>query len=769
MKFSKIVFFLFWMLLFFVGQNLESRNVGSNTTSSRQLKTFFPTNQSDNQMVGFSVFEKGLMLEDIVTTCSYDAFFPISGNVVLNGGTLILLRDAELKSPFSIGSGMVDGKGQFALEFPGNVSGINIPSTGHEKLLSMFYNEDMIKNVYSVDWSFDNKYIAVAHSGSTSYDEIKLYYVDDLSLTLTLTKDFGSSHAFAVRWHPSDYYLAVGRSSDDELEIYYFNISDGTLTKKDGVSTSDVTAVSWEPDGEYLAVGRSSNSEIIVYEIENGILGTSYSATYSSYPSVSRTVQKNALDWDSTGSYLAVGLNSSSSDSELKVFCFTGTAVYEYGEIEIGSTAYSVGWHPDDPYLAVGVSCGSERLLLYEHDVENKEFNIVDAGASVSRSVYGLRWMGDGSALAAVMDASSLTYDLAVFSFNSSNMTLNLAAGYRAGHDLKAVTWSSDGTMVATGDYAEELKVFHFTSRPLVFKDINIFLKSDVTFRGPVIFEGTCLINGGGNVFEFDSNGAIIVADGGTLLLEDAFIRGIGANDIACMDNSSVLTLRDVVWQQDSIYTFSVGALHLKDNIIMSGDTTFVYSSSVTSTLFSKSELELDVGFTFSYDPGINSQKLFDLEDNTSKLVLNGATIHSTVTGMQLTKGNLRIARDSFLASETQDVLDIDGKTRTINQGISFGDGILNNDLTCDIYSGVTLTLSQGALSNRNVSSSSCSLHNITSTLYISGGARLNLYESMNLGVGVLVFGDKAILARAAGKDVVGSIRPLGRLYKAGA
>ena len=41
----------------------------------------------------------------------------------------------------------------------------------------------------------------------------------------------------------------------------------------------------------------------------------------------------------------------------------------------------------------------------------------------------------------------------------------------------------------------------------------------------------------------------------------------------------------------------------------------------------------------------------------------------------------------------------------------------------------------------------------------------LNLYESLNLGYGRLVLGNGATIGRALGKDITGSIRPLGSLY----
>jgi len=102
MNFSRAKFFTFCFFLLLVSRgSLKCVTIGSDTTASRQLKTFFPAADTSNTLRGFAVFEKGLTLEDKTTKCFFDAFFPVSGDIVLNGGSLSLLRDCELKNPFT--------------------------------------------------------------------------------------------------------------------------------------------------------------------------------------------------------------------------------------------------------------------------------------------------------------------------------------------------------------------------------------------------------------------------------------------------------------------------------------------------------------------------------------------------------------------------------------------------------------------------------------------------------------------------------------------
>jgi len=51
------------------------------------------------------------------------------------------------------------------------------------------------------------------------------------------------------------------------------------------------------------------------------------------------------------------------------------------------------------------------------------------------------------------------------------------------------------------------------------------------------------------------------------------------------------------------------------------------------------------MGSTFSYDPGIMSKDLIVFENNHSTLQLNGATLHTTLTGMNLAGGTLLITQ----------------------------------------------------------------------------------------------------------------------------
>ena len=66
------------MMLFCV-QIVYARTIGSNSLVSRQKEVYFNAQGTNNKLLGFSVFEEGIILQDNTTVCDVDFFFPLSG------------------------------------------------------------------------------------------------------------------------------------------------------------------------------------------------------------------------------------------------------------------------------------------------------------------------------------------------------------------------------------------------------------------------------------------------------------------------------------------------------------------------------------------------------------------------------------------------------------------------------------------------------------------------------------------------------------------
>jgi len=85
--------------------------IGSNNVVSRQTNVVFPS--GSNTVLGFAWMTSGFTLQDSATTVSWDSIFPISGNILLNGGTLQLLSNLTLFPDAQIlGSGTINAGGK---------------------------------------------------------------------------------------------------------------------------------------------------------------------------------------------------------------------------------------------------------------------------------------------------------------------------------------------------------------------------------------------------------------------------------------------------------------------------------------------------------------------------------------------------------------------------------------------------------------------------------------------------------------------------------
>ncbi|MCX5921743.1 MAG: hypothetical protein NTX86_00200 [Candidatus Dependentiae bacterium] len=97
--------------------------VGSETAVSIQPAYTFPSADFDNTMLGFAWFKNGFTLEDSLTTCTFDAVYPVSGDVNLNGGTLFLNQDLLFRNITTLsGLGTIIGNNHL-IDFCSSITG----------------------------------------------------------------------------------------------------------------------------------------------------------------------------------------------------------------------------------------------------------------------------------------------------------------------------------------------------------------------------------------------------------------------------------------------------------------------------------------------------------------------------------------------------------------------------------------------------------------------------------------------------------------------
>ena len=94
--------------------------------------------------------------------------------------------------------------------------------------------------------------------------------------------------------------------------------------------------------------------------------------------------------------------------------------------------------------------------------------------------------------------------------------------------------------------------------------------------------------------------------------------------------------------------------------------------------------------------------------------------------------------------------------------GLTFGNNAGEDDFACELKPGATLKINSGQLNYKSAGSSFMMAQN--STLNFVAKTKLYLYQNLNLNNQKLIFGRNTTLGRAAGKDIIGTIRPGGNM-----
>lgn len=341
------------------------------------------------------------------------------------------------------------------------------------------------------------------------------------------------------------------------------------------------------------------------------------------------------------------------------------------------------------------------------------------------------------------------------------NMKLN-GGTVRLGSDMHLAR----GTQINNGTIDLRSNSIVFGTQDLTITQNNYFdgdggaieLCSNIVLDASWTFSQNCILNGNGYKFTLGSSGALLVENGSTLRIRNIRLQGISENNIRCLDDNGALILDNVYWHQSSNFAHTAGALEYYNFIEMDSDfpVAFAYQSCHTSTIHSNSKLKLDENMTFSYDPiFVASKDLLEFEDDSAKLLMRSATLHTTVTGMNLTKGAIDIRGNCNFSSEVEAVDDF----TIIDEGITFGDRNSANDLYLSVCAGSSLNLLQGSINYKNVSENSLFMFNEASRWCITNNTGLNLFENLPLRVGHLELHSGAeIRKKVAGTEVIGSM-----------
>jgi autotransporter passenger strand-loop-strand repeat protein/adhesin HecA-like repeat protein len=202
------------------------------------------------------------------------------------------------------------------------------------------------------------------------------------------------------------------------------------------------------------------------------------------------------------------------------------------------------------------------------------------------------------------------------------------------------------------------------------FSDLNeITLDKNLDIDYTWTLTEVAVINGYGNIITLGADGAIVIGKDASLLLNEVVINDVSGNKIRCTDNSSTLSIHNVIWTQDSNFSYTKGKIYVSGDWLIQGkDTEFGYESDQEITVTSDAIMHmLMTTFNFNSD----TSTLLNLHDNTSTLHLEHGTLLAS-KACTLENGTLQITGlgicqgDSTLNLQSLDSIDIVGGFRRV-------------------------------------------------------------------------------------------------------
>ncbi len=686
-------------------------DIGSDTAPNR-FNAIQVLNDGD-RIAGFAAIDGGFKLFNSATTGTWDSFFAASGQISLREGTLVLNKDLVVSSVADIQTfGNIIGNNH-VINFRGG--GEILPSRATNCTIEQvtFISFGGIGNISS-DWFSDGGYVAFAIF-SGGFSGVAVLSFDGATFTLEtfiLNLDGGSSsQTNSVRCHPTLPFCAVVRSQStgDELFSVFFAAGGPTLIvlDSDGIATGDYVACAWHPSGEYLAVGGTEiGAQLKVYPFDTGTGLFGAPSTFAITPS--RSVQRESMAWNADGTLLAVGVNHTGANPDLLVYEFDASLVTlslnASAVVDTGADVLSVSWNPiQKDFLAIGIEGGfTNSVFLFEHDFNAGTLTEQGDGISDldSTAVQTVEFSPDGNCLGLGRDifggvgvVRSYAFDNPIFNQTFSIDSATAIASFRYSPSGQYQVTSQEGGTVIVAAF-ERLASVAMPQSTLA--NVELLFENDVMLQNcSLLLNGNNVINGRSGRVTLDSSCELIVDANSGLVLKDVTLRGINTNSLKLVDDTSKVVFDNVRIILDGEYSFTLGSFDVNNQLSIEGDGyTFNFQTDLVCTITRNSQLILNDGITFNYDPSIVSKTLLQLYDETSTLVLNGARLSANSAGIQLTKGRLFIEGKSFL----------NGAGMLLNEAIDFGDGnnVLNN-LRVEWLPAAQLIVEEGFLRDRNV------------------------------------------------------------------
>ncbi len=699
--------FCLHILALFFFSSIFAADIGSDTAPTRFNSTV--TVNDGDRIAGFAALYQGFEFSDASVSATFDSFFPVYGTISLTGGTLELNKDLFLRNILNFGFlGNIIGNNH-VLQFP---PADKIPTIcGAEFNCSPFFvNQISIgaADAETLSWDFNETHLATASDDGL----VRVYNYDGSTLTFAASIGTGGiaiDGVGQVAFRSDDRILAFAREGGGVTASVYtftFDVNANTLSTISSTPlAADGRACAWHPSGDYLAVGDLvSGGQVIIYPVDtNGNLDVGGAVSINTI----NNVYYECLAWNVAGDYLAVGLITGGGNPELLIlevninpFSIVGINA----STTIGRSIGGLDWGKGDDFLAVGLQgTVGDNIQIYAHSdggggVGNGTLTLLDGTDDMGRTTEGISWAANLPCFSASSDELGGNAFFNTYSFINNTLTRisNVEfTGLAPGDDFEATRWGPLGTSAAVSGDDNIIRAYGLPSEACFdFSNLTLINTSNTFFHNLCItFSGNNIWDGQGNTIEFDTTCTLIVDSNSSLMFKDMTLLGVGSNNISALDSSSTITFNNTNLVLKNDYTVSAGRLDFLNFVEIFGENKqFIFQSPTAAHIAKNAQLLFNANTTFRYEPSSNDRTLLALDNSSSTLFLNNATLSTSSVGLQLTTGQLFFDNKNFLINE--------GSSDATS--IEFGDGSFDNNLCIELFPAATIEILEGRVRYNN-------------------------------------------------------------------
>lgn len=356
----------------------------------------------------------------------------------------------------------------------------SLAAPGARAALSLVASQDLAWDVYAVDWSHQDRFVAAAGDSLSGSHQVNILRFQTNAVPLVHFRDLSNLDAgTGVDWHKgTNFWLAATIENSTAPEIYTYQVQSTSglplVTNTFSLGNNGAGGAAWQPGSDRVAFGALDTTNA-VRMFSYGAGGLTEVTTVN--VRVSSTPARMPMEWTSNGQYLAVGFDLGTA-SRLRVYRWDPTNSVLVTNATAGSGTHeyrAVAWNWTNGLLAGGIQyIATTNVLpipsvrLYRHTTAGTLVELTNALATEGRTVNGLDWAPSSDYLAAAFSGGTNDH-VSLYKYDGAASNLLFIGGITlpSTQDPLCLRWSRSGRYLAVGDAGDRVRVYRVHSTDL--------------------------------------------------------------------------------------------------------------------------------------------------------------------------------------------------------------------------------------------------------------------------------------------------------------